>query len=75
MTRTVYLFASNKGFLKDIEEYTHDPLEAITFTNFEIASQRFALVAKLVSNECWITKESIPFPRPYPVAPASKVIN
>lgn len=72
MKRLSYAIESTQGFLKDIEDYTNDVLEAVTFTNFEFACERLAVVNNLLSTECWISAVYIPFPRPVPVPPLSK---
>lgn len=75
MTKTVYLLACDKGYLKDIEVYTHDVLDAVTFSSFETATERLAKIGKLLSNECYVTTGSIPFPRPVAARPLSKTFN
>lgn len=67
MNRVVYTIESAKGLLRDIEIYTQDVLEAVTFTSFETACLRLASVSGLLSEECWVTVKQIPFPRPKPV--------
>jgi hypothetical protein len=66
MKTTIFILESNKGFLKDIEEYTSDILEAVSFTNFEFACQKLIQVHHLLKNECWVSTQQIPFPRPKP---------
>jgi hypothetical protein len=66
MKTTIFTFESHKGFLKDIEEYTSDIYEAVSFTNFEFARQKLIQVHHLLKNECWISTQQIPFPRPKP---------
>ena len=66
MTRTIYLIASDEGFLQDIEKYTSDPLEAVSFTNVDYACERLLSVQHLLTHKCWITTQQIPFPRPKP---------
>ena len=64
--RTIYLIASDEGFLQDIEKYTSDPLEAVSFTNVGYACERLVSVQHLLTHKCWITEQQIPFPRPKP---------
>lgn len=66
MKTTIFTIESNKGFLQDLEKYTSDVLEAVSFTNFEFAAQKLAQVQHLLQNECWISTQQIPFPRPKP---------
>lgn len=66
MKTTIFTIESNHGFLQDLEEYTSDVLEAVSFTNFEFAAQKLAQVKHLLKNECWISTQQIPFPRPKP---------
>jgi hypothetical protein len=66
MKRTIYLIASDEGFLQDIEKYTSDPLEAVSFTNVGYACERLVSVQHLLTHKCWVTTQQIPFPRPKP---------
>lgn len=66
MKTTIFTIESKHGFLQDLEEYTSDVLEAVSFTDFEFAAQKLAQVQPLLRNECWISTQQIPFPRPKP---------
>ena len=66
MERLVYLIETPKGFLKDIEEHTNDVLEAVAFTSFETACTRMAAVSGLLTTDCWLHANYVPFPRPVP---------
>lgn len=66
MKKTIYTIASEKGFLKDIEEYTMDILEAVTFTNVDYACERLLSIKHALKNKCWVTTQEITFPRPKP---------
>lgn len=66
MKTTIFTIESKHGFLKDLEEYTLDVLEAVSFTNFEFAAQKLAQVQHLLLNECWISTQQISFPRSKP---------
>ena len=71
MERLVYTIETPKGFLKDIEQHTDDIMEAVTFTSFETACKRMAAVSGLLTTECWIGANYIPFPRPVSVSSMS----
>lgn len=73
MNRVVYTIESSDGYLKDIEVYTNDILEAVTFTDFEHACSRLTIVSGLLSKECWVDAKYIPFPRPKPMRPLGAV--
>lgn len=75
MKRLLYTIESAHGFLKDIETYTNDVLEAVTFTTFEFACERLAVVNNLLSTECWISAVYIPFPRPRAVPLLSETLQ
>lgn len=66
MKSTIYILESHNGFLKDIEEYTSDIFEAVSFTNFQFACRKLVQVRHLLKNECWVSTREIPFPRPKP---------
>lgn len=66
MDRVVFTIKSDKGLLSDIEKYTNNILDAVTFVDFETACKRLAAVSGLLKQECWIEAEYIPFPRPKP---------
>ena len=67
MERILYVIESNKGFLADIERYTHNILDAVTFVDFDNAAWRLAEVNDLLVEQCWIVAEHVPFPRPIAV--------
>jgi len=73
MQRLVYTIDTPKGFLKDIEEHTDDILEAVTFTSFEAACTRIAAVSGLLTTDCWLQANYIPFPRPNPAPPLPRL--
>jgi len=66
MKTTIFTIESNQGFLRDLEEYTSDVLDAVSFTNFEFAVRKLSQVQHLLENECWVSAQQIPFPRPKP---------
>ncbi len=68
MNRIVFAIKSDEGLLCDIEKYTTDLLEAVVFTDFDVACKRLASVSGLLKNDCWIEVEYMPFPRPKPVS-------
>lgn len=65
--RPLYVIKSDKGFLADIERYTDDVLEAVTFVDFDFAVKKLASVRSLLKEICWVGTEYVPFPRPTPV--------
>lgn len=67
MQRTLYVIESSKGYLSDIERYTDNILDAVTFVDFDIAAQRLVSVSGLLSEPCWVAAEQVPFPRPTPI--------
>lgn len=75
MDRIVYTIESAKGLLKDIEVYTQDILEAVTFTDFETACFRLTLISGLLSEECWVGAKRVPFPRPKPMRSAREIFT
>lgn len=66
MKRLVYTIESSKGFLKDIELYTDDVLDAVTFTTFDTAVMRLNGVKEKLQTDCWVGLEYIEFPRAKP---------
>jgi len=73
MKRLTYAIESTKGFLRDIEDYTDDLLEAVTFTNFDIAVIRLSAVKSRLQYECWVSVIYLDFPRLKPAPVLSKV--
>lgn len=67
MERLLYAIKSNKGFLADIERYTDDILDAVTFVDFDNAAYRLAEINDLLVEQCWIVAKYVPFPRPIAV--------
>jgi hypothetical protein len=69
MKRLTYTIESTKGFLRDVEDYTDDLLEAVTFTNFDVAAFRLNTVRDRLRDECWVSVIYMDFPRlkPAPV--------
>jgi PHP family Zn ribbon phosphoesterase len=63
MKQTVYVFQSDYGFLSDIEVYSKNPEEAVTFVQFDIASARFNAIKHKLKQNCKIVSVQIPFPR------------
>jgi hypothetical protein len=66
MDRLIHVIESKKGYLKDIEEYTDDILDAVTFIDYNIAIRQLIAVSGLLTEECWVGCTYIPFPRPTP---------
>lgn len=73
MKRLTYAIESTQGFLRDIEDYTDDLLEAVTFTNFDIAVIRLSAVKNRLQCECWVSVIYLDFPRLRPATALSKV--
>jgi hypothetical protein len=67
MHRILYAIESDKGFLTDIECYTDDILDAVTFVDFDNAAQRLAAINDQLEENCWVGAELVPFPRPTPI--------
>jgi hypothetical protein len=67
MKRLLYTIESTKGFLADIERYTDNILDAVTFVDFDNAAHRLAQVNDLLVEPCWIVAKYVPFPRPIAV--------
>jgi hypothetical protein len=66
MHRILYAIESNKGFLSDIERYTANILDAVTFVEFDVDASRLAALDDCLSETCWIVAKQVPFPRPTP---------
>ena len=64
MNRLVHTLECDLGYLVEVETYTNDITQAVTFTEFETAHQKLMEVNKLLKNECWIGLGYLPFPRP-----------
>ena len=67
MYRILYAIQSDKGFLSDIEQYTDNILDAVTFVDFDVALRRLASISNLLTEPCWIAAEQVSFPRSTPV--------
>jgi len=63
MTRTLYAIQSDVGYLKDIEEYTTDVEQAVTFVCFDIAVRRLSLCLNQLTHECKVVPIKTLFPR------------
>lgn len=66
MDRLVHVIESDKGFLSDLECYTDNIMEAVTFVSYDFAAKRLAAVSRLLNETCWIGSAYMPFPRPKP---------
>ena len=66
MERLVHVIESDKGYLSDLEEYTDDLLEAVTFISYDFAVKRLAAVSGQLNENCWVSCAYLPFPRPKP---------
>ena len=64
MLRKIYVFCSKKGYLSDINKYTDDPLSAISFSDYDVATKRLLAAKKLLKEDCRVVSVEIPFPRP-----------
>ena len=64
MDRLVYVIESSKGYLCDIERYTNNILEAVTFVEYDTAAQKLASLGKSLVTECRVNMHCIPFPHP-----------
>jgi len=73
MKRLTYVLESTKGFLRDVEDYTDDLLEAVTFTTFDVAAIRLNSVKDKLRHECWVSVIYLDFPRLRPAPVLSKV--
>lgn len=71
MDRLVYVIESPKGYLCDIERYTPDILEAVTFVEYDTAVKKLATLAKSLMTECRVNMHCIPFPHPVGYKPQS----
>jgi hypothetical protein len=63
MTRILYAIQSDVGYLKDIEEYTTDVEQAVTFVCFDTAVQRLSLCLNKLTHECKVVPIKTLFPR------------
>lgn len=66
MNRLVHVIESNKGYLCDLESYTNNIMEAVTFVSYDFAIRRLATVSGQLSETCWVGCAYMPFPRPEP---------
>lgn len=64
MQRLVYVIESAKGYLCDIEKYTPNLLEAVTFVDHDAAVKKLAALGKILAMECKVNMHCIPFPHP-----------
>jgi len=64
MKRTVFAIESNKGYLREVEEYTIDVLEAAVFFGYEFAVSKLTEIRPSLKEECWLTTVQLPFPHP-----------
>lgn len=67
MKRTIWTIESNEGYLFDIERYTTDVTKAVEFTDLDTALKRLALVRDKLKMTCWVTSETVSFPREQPI--------
>ena len=63
MDRTVFVIKSEKGFLQDVEKYTYAVDKAVQFASFDTATNKLKTVSGYLNTQCWITEETVPFPR------------
>jgi len=63
MTITLYAIQSDAGYLKDIEEYTTDIEQAVTFVCFDTAIHRLFLCLNQLTHECKVVPVKTLFPR------------
>lgn len=68
MKRTIWTIKSNEGYLFDIERYTTDVTKAVEFTDLDTALRRLALVRYKLKLPCWVSSETISFPREKPLS-------
>lgn len=66
MDRLVHVIESSKGYLSDLESYTDNIMDAVTFVSYDFAIKRLATVSGLLSEPCWVGCAYMPFPRPKP---------
>jgi hypothetical protein len=64
MDRLVYVIESPEGYLCDIEKYTPNILEAVTFVEYDTAAKKLAAMTKSLMTECRVNTHCIPFPHP-----------
>ncbi len=63
MDRKVWVIQSEKGFLKDIDVFTKDPEDAVTFSCLQSAFDKFIVISGALTSECWISSAPLSFPR------------
>lgn len=63
MKKRIYVIESEKGFLRDVEEYTDNVYKAVTFVDYDNAVKCLRSVKTLLSAECNVTTSNIDFPR------------
>ena len=66
MDKLRHVIESDKGYLKDLEHYSSDPLEAVTFVTSTAATRKLADLQVFLKEDCWVGAVYIPFPHPYP---------
>ena len=71
MDRLVYVIESPKGYLYDIEKYTSNITEAVTFVEYDTAVKKLATLAKSLTTECRVNMHCIPFPHPIGYKPSA----
>jgi hypothetical protein len=67
MKKLTHVIESAKGFLYDIEKYTNDIEDAVTFCDFDCASKRLASMSGVLNEQCWVGSAYISFPRSKPL--------
>jgi hypothetical protein len=66
MDRLVHVIESDKGYLSDLESYTDNIMDAVTFVSYDFAINRLATVSGKLTENCWVGCAYMPFPRPKP---------
>ena len=66
MSRKVYVFKTNKGYLSDVDHYTTDATRAVSFVDLDSAAARLSAVSGMINEPISIEEVSLPFPRPFP---------
>ena len=66
MSRKVYVFKTDKGYLSDVDHYTTDATRAVSFVDLDSAATRLAAVSGVINKPVSIEEVSLPFPLPFP---------
>lgn len=67
MDRKVFVLCTASGYLKDLDAYTDDPVEACFFVSYERAWKALLTARDRLNQRCWVSEALIPFPLPKPI--------